>query len=86
MMGLAVVWAFFGAAYLAHALVCRLRFGGNSVVKFVIVGSAARLALLGSKLRAGLPLAELWPEMLLYAFVCEVYIFLFTFTGTSVSA
>ena len=69
-----------------HALLCRIAIPGNSVIKFFCAGFLAGLGLIVQLVRYyGCDVRILSP-VFLYAFICEVYVFLFTFVGTSVSA
>jgi len=82
-----ILWAipYFAAAVLIHALVVRVPIRGDSVRKFVAVGGLIAVllglhALVGFvSLRAGIA------ALVAYAFACELYLFLFTLAGSSVS-
>jgi hypothetical protein len=69
-----------------HAAVSRLRPKGNRVVQFLACGACAGILLI-VELRSAPPLGHLEPASSLaaYAFLCELYIFLFTFATSSVS-
>jgi hypothetical protein len=73
-------------AVLAHAALTRAaRMPGNMVVKFVVPAGAIGLALaatLVSQYGHNLPLLA---GLLIYAFGCELYIFLFTLVSSSVT-
>jgi ABC-type siderophore export system fused ATPase/permease subunit len=85
-MWLLAVIVFFAAALLAHAITCRLPIPGNSVIRFLTVGSALGGGLIAVLLyRYGVS-AQLLAGVMLYAFACELYIFLFTLAMSSVSA
>ncbi|MDX2097257.1 MAG: hypothetical protein SFW36_05730 [Leptolyngbyaceae cyanobacterium bins.59] len=79
-----VVGSFVGAV-LGHALACRLPLPGNILFRFLVVGGGIGLilaSLLWQTYGFGL---ETWAALLLYAFICELYIFVFTFVASSVS-
>jgi hypothetical protein len=77
----------FAGAVLFHAIVCRIELPLDRVVRFLAVGSVVGLALLGVlSAQYGLMAVETWAALLGYAFACELYIFLFTFTISSISA
>lgn len=76
----------FSLALFLHAAVCRLPRPGNTVVRFFIVGSVIGCALiLVLALSYGFS-PQLAAGSLVYAFLCELYIFLFTLAISSVSA
>ena len=80
-------WAvpYFGAAVAVHALTTRLR-RGNAIVNFLLVAAAGGLALACHLVcRAGLSSPGV-AGLLVYAFACELYLFLFTLVASSVSA
>lgn len=83
-----VLWtgiSFLGAVA-AHAVAVRLPIPGSVVVRFLLPGSVIGLALVFLLVAAfGLSLATL-AGTLLFAFLCELYIFLFTLAVSSVSA
>ena len=85
LMWLLLSMAAFAASVLVHALVLRLFERAGAVTAFVVIGSAIGALLFGY---CGLKY-EFAPTtitaVLTYAFVCELYIFLFTFVGNSVS-
>jgi hypothetical protein len=70
----------------AHAAVCRVRGELGTLARFIIVASAGMLLLiaLATSLRA--TVEETLGALLIYAFACELYVFLFTLTLGSVSA
>lgn len=73
-------------ALFLHAAICRLPRPGNTVVRFFIVGSVVGCALiLILALSYGFS-PQLMAGTLVYAFLCEFYIFFFTLTISSVSA
>ena len=70
-----------------HAAVSRLRLRADRVTRFLFVGSAAGLLLIGACAHQyGLLAIQTVAATLAYAFACELYIFLFTMTISSVSA
>jgi hypothetical protein len=74
-------------AVLAHGVICRLDIALDRVLRFLLVGSAVGAALLAVMVREfGFFSVETWAAVLGYAFACELYIFLFTFTISSISA
>jgi hypothetical protein len=81
------VWALvsFAGALTAHAGLCRSQLPMSGAAKFAVAGVVFGLAL-GWQLapRYGSAL-ETWAGLLLFAFACELYVFLFTFVGSSVS-
>lgn len=80
------VFIYFAVTVAGHAVLCRLPLAGNIVMKFLIMGGLVGLALSGHEtLVYGLAI-ETWTALLLYAFVCELYVFLFTLVSSSVSA
>ncbi len=85
-MWLEFVFIYFLAAFLGHALLCRSCLPGNSVVKFLASGTAAGLGLIFHESRFIGANEKMLSTALMYAFICEVYIFLFTFVKTSISA
>jgi DNA-binding HxlR family transcriptional regulator len=77
---------YLGAAVGAHAVACRLPLSGTSFGKFLGVGGALGLGLAGHLAAVyGAPVESL-AALLVYAFVCELYIFMFTLVISSVSA
>lgn len=70
-----------------HAAAGRLPLIPNSVLRFLAVGTAVGLALVAWLLAAYAPLSvEQLTALLVYAFACALYIFLFASTLSSVSA
>jgi hypothetical protein len=76
----------FGLAVLAHVVSSRLRLPLNVLFKFVVVATpiGAVLALMLVSVY-GLSI-EAFASLLLYALACELYVFVFTFVSSSVSA
>ncbi len=80
------VLVYFAMAVAGHAVFCRLPFVWDTVLKFLVVGGPLGLVLSGHMfLLEGLAV-ETWTALLMYGFACELYIFLFTLVGSSVSA
>jgi membrane-bound ClpP family serine protease len=79
-------FAYFLLALGGHALFARLHASGNRVPQFVLVGSTCGLALVFhlSKL-SETPATAYLAAVVVYAFACELYIFLFSFVTSSVS-
>jgi uncharacterized protein YacL len=76
-----------GAALAAHATLSRTAKGLNRVVGFLIVGSTAGFGLLAALAsRYGAASIQMLSALALYAFLCELYIFLFTLAMSSISA
>lgn len=85
-MWLALPPAYLVVALLLHSLAVRVRPSGNRVLLFFVIGSLAGMALiwhLAAKTDLALPAQA--AAVLLYAFGCELYVFLFTFVTSSVS-
>jgi DNA-binding HxlR family transcriptional regulator len=85
------VWALyvvasFATALVLHALLCRSRLQGDSVSKFLVAGSSVGLSLVLTLVTLNGFGLSTWAGLLSYAFICELYIFLFTLVGSSVSA
>jgi hypothetical protein len=76
--------AFF-AATVAHCVFTRLPGPLNSVSRFLVVGGLVGLALIGMLWRLQVPTISAVAGILLYAFLCELYIFMFTFVIGSLS-
>jgi hypothetical protein len=77
--------AAFATSVLVHTVAMRFFERAGAVAAFVAIGGAVGAALIGYCAgRYGLTAATL-AATLTYAFVCELYIFLFTLVGNSVS-
>ena len=74
------------AAVAMHSVICRLPFRGNSVVRFLIVGGVFGVGLIMLVIRLYGLSPEALAAVLVYAFLCELYLFLFTLAMSSVSA
>jgi DNA-binding HxlR family transcriptional regulator len=84
-MWLVLSLAAFLCSGLLHAAVMRCIDRAGAVAAFVMSGAAMGAVLVGyCVLKYGLSAATL-AAILTYAFACEIYIFLFTLVGTSVS-
>jgi hypothetical protein len=74
-------------AVAGHAGLCRASMPLNVVTRFLIAGGLAGACLLWWLLgRYGMTAPQTWAGALVYAFCCELYIFLFTFAMSSVTA
>jgi hypothetical protein len=74
-------------AIAGHAGICRASMPLNVVTRFLIAGGLAGVCLLWWLVdRYGMTAPQTWAAALLYAFCCELYIFLFTFAMSSVTA
>jgi hypothetical protein len=73
-------------AVAVHAACVRVRWGGNAVSKFFLVGALFGLPLVGRAISTDTGSLASWSAVLAYAFACELYVFLFTFVGSSISA
>jgi hypothetical protein len=84
-MWLFFVLCCFVGCLILFSLICRLPVPGNTVFKFVGAGATSGLALvLLVVAKYGLSI-EFIAAISLYSVLCELYIFLFTFVGSSVS-
>jgi hypothetical protein len=78
---------FFIAAVLGHFILSRLRIPANIVLRFLLVGN-----ILGAGLvwwlytNYDISAPQMWAGLLVYAFFCELYVFLFTLVISSISA
>ncbi len=69
-------------AIVAHGLLMRLPLRASSVGRFLLAGGSGGLALLGT---VDLTAVDGWAAVSVYAFGCELYLFLFTLILSSVS-
>ena len=76
----------FAAAVALHALVVRRPYAGNGVTVFLASGALVGVALAVHELWRRGPGTETAASLVVYALACELYIFVFTLVGTSVSA
>lgn len=76
----------FALSLCLHALATRLRPRSNRVVTYAVVGLVAGLVLaLALVARYGLEL-QTWAALALYALGAELYVFIFTMIGSSITA
>ncbi|GIW82348.1 MAG: hypothetical protein KatS3mg105_4155 [Gemmatales bacterium] len=76
----------FFVAVLGHSIAGRLGMIQNSVARFLVVGSVAGLTLLVVLCRHAVSALDVMAGLTFYAFLCELYIFLFTMVSSSISA
>jgi hypothetical protein len=82
-----ILWAslaFLGAVTL-HALLLRVPLKGDSVTKFALAGGTIGI-FLGLLILLATPTLPGLAALVVYAFAAELYVFLFTLVGSSVSA
>lgn len=85
------MWSLLTIGYFAfavglHAATARLKPAGNRVLQFLLAGGACGAALVLHLTRMkGITSPEWLAGVAVYAFVCELYVFLFTFVTSSVS-
>ncbi|PYN43498.1 MAG: hypothetical protein DME00_26910 [Candidatus Rokuibacteriota bacterium] len=72
-------------AVIGQVVVARLHFGEGFVARFLLVGGAVGLVMAGSLVRAYGWGVEFWAGVLVYAFACELYVFLVTLVDSSIS-
>ena len=77
--------AAFGLAMFLHAGLCRLPLKRNILTKFLLAGVPAGILLIGWERTAKEASLSVWAAVALYAFLCELYIFIFASIQTSVS-
>jgi hypothetical protein len=83
----ATVAGSFLTSLVLHAVACRLPLNADRVIRFLAVGTGVGLVLLLSTMqRYGLFAIETVAAILVYALLCELYLFLFTVTISSISA
>jgi hypothetical protein len=83
------VGAFLGLiiAVVGHAGLCRAAMPLNVVTRFLIAGGLVGACLVWWLLnRYGATAPQTWAGAVVYAFCCELYIFLFTFAMSSITA
>ena len=85
-MWLVLAVGYFVVAVGLHALVTRVPLGASSVARYVVVGSLTGLALGAHLIWLYGPATPTLTALLLFALACEVYIFLFTLTTSSISS
>jgi hypothetical protein len=76
----------FLAAVGVHAVLRRRRAGLSNVLAFLVAATGVGLGLIACVWRVGVGRTEAITIILLYGFLCELYIFLFTLVHSSVSA
>jgi hypothetical protein len=84
-MWLALAGLYAAAAIVAHALLSRAPVSGNSVIKFASVGVVTGCGLAVHLVSAYGASEETWAALICFALTCELYVFLFTLTMTSVA-
>ena len=77
--------AMFGLAVILHAGLCRSLFRQNILTKFICAGILPGLLLIAWEGAVDQASLSRWAAALLYAFLCELYIFIFASIQTSVS-
>lgn len=75
----------FAFAVLLHALLTRIPLKGNSLLIFLSAGGVVGFSLALALLRNEGPSVTMLAGITLYAFLCELYIFSFTFVISSLS-
>jgi hypothetical protein len=85
------VWLLFAVACFAlslcmHALAARLRPRANRVFSYAVVAGLGGLALAIALLASYGPDVRTWAALCLYALSAELYVFLFTMIGSSITA
>lgn len=87
MIWLAGTLLLFVAALLGHALLSRMQMPPNIVLRFLLAGSVVGVGLVWWLYdKYGIAAPQMWGGLLLYAFCCELYVFLFTLVISSISA
>jgi hypothetical protein len=74
------------ASVTGQIVAARLQLGGGFVARFLLVGVGVGLVLAGSLVRAYGLGVEFWAGVFVYAFACELYVFLVTLVDSSISA
>lgn len=85
-MGILLALAAFALAMLLHGLAMRAPLRLDSVRRFLLIGVPVGMALVAVSLVGFGPTLPAIAAILLYALLCELYIFLFTLVLSSVSA
>jgi hypothetical protein len=83
------VGALFGlvVAAMGHAALCRASMPLNIVTRFLITGGLVGAGLVWWLFNTyGLAAPQAWAGAVVYAFSCELYVFLFTFAMSSITA
>jgi hypothetical protein len=74
-------------AVVGHAVLCRAPIPLNRVTRFLLVGGLVGVCLVWWLVyRYGVAAPQAWAGAAVYAFCCELYVFLFTFAMSSVTA
>ena len=73
------------AAVTGQVVVARLQFVGSFVVRFLLIGGGVGLVMAGSLVREYRLGVEFWAGVFVYAFACELYVFLVTLVDSSIS-
>jgi len=76
----------FAVTVAGHALLCRMAVRAGIIAKFLQVSAAVGVVLGGAMVGFWGNKPETLTAVLVYAFLCELYVFLFTLTNSSVSA
>ena len=84
MWGVLVLF-YFIAAVAEHAILCRLVRPINVVVGFLLSGVLMGMILISHEVVLYGLAIETWTAVFIYAFMCELYIFMITFIRSSVS-
>jgi hypothetical protein len=84
-MWLALAGLYAAAAIVVHAVLSRARVSGNSVIRFAGIGVVAGCGLAVHLGLAYGPSDETWAALICFGLACELYVFLFTLTMTSVA-
>src|SRR5437868_9308236 len=80
-----ISFIFFLLAVMLHALACHSHIIRNRVISFFIIGWMLGLALIILFIISDTPIITFLSGLALYAFLCELYIFLFTMIYSSIS-
>jgi hypothetical protein len=82
-----LVFGSFAVALALHRIACRLSSKVDRVSRFLLAGGIAGASLVwATSARYGLESVETAGAALVYGFLCELYIFLFTMTISSISS
>jgi hypothetical protein len=74
-------------AAVGHAVICRAPMPLNVVTRFLLIGGLVGICLVWWLLNGwGATAPQTWAGAMVYAFCCELYIFLFTFAMSSITA
>jgi hypothetical protein len=78
--------ATFGVVCVLHSTACHLGWSWNRVISFLLLGCPSGILLAMGLWSLAQPRTQILSGLLIYALACELYIFLFTLTLSSVSA